>query len=152
MINGIPAPPGYYVPTQGAASPVPAAPGTYSPSSGAAAALVAPAGRYAPVAGMQATLLAGDLDASGTVSRPELDAALTNFYKTSPWLLMTNVLGVGSSNVTFALTNASEGAYTVLCSSNLVQWSVLGVASPRYYFTDTNAAKASIRYYRLAWP
>ena len=65
---------------------------------------------------------------------------------------MTNVVGLGETNVTFALSNSVAGAYSVQVSTNLADWQFLGPATPRYLFTDTNAPAASQRYYRLRWP
>jgi hypothetical protein len=86
------------------------------------------------------------------VSRPELDSVYAGYAVTSPWLLMTNVAGVGGTNVTFALPNAAEGAYGVEYSTNLSTWQLLGPALPRYLFIDTNAPGQPQRYYRLRWP
>ena len=60
--------------------------------------------------------------------------------------------GLGGTNVTFALTNSTAGAYSVLSSTDLVNWLYLGPATPRYEFTDTNAPAIPQRYYRLRWP
>jgi len=54
--------------------------------------------------------------------------------------------------VSFALTNATAGAYSVLMSTNLADWEYLGPATPRYEFLDTNAPTMPGRYYRLRWP
>lgn len=95
---------------------------------------------------------AGDLNHDGVVSRAELNAVYNNYATNSPWLLITNVVGLGTTNVSFGLSNSVEGAYTILYSSNLVNWLPLGPATPRYNFTDTNAPAASNRYYRLSYP
>ena len=47
------------------------------------------------------------------VSQAELDAVLANYWPTSPWLQMTNAAGLGGTNVTFALTNSTAGAFSV---------------------------------------
>jgi hypothetical protein len=96
--------------------------------------------------------LAGDLNGDGVVSQDELDAVYANYVTNSPWLYMTNVTGLGDTNVTFALSNSVLGAYTVQFSTNLVDWFDLGPASPRYLFTDTNAPAVPQRYYRLRYP
>ncbi len=38
---------------------------------------------------------------------------LSNYFRTSPWLSLTNVAGLGGTNVTFALTNSTAGAFSV---------------------------------------
>ncbi|MDB6125237.1 MAG: hypothetical protein JWQ71_4230, partial [Pedosphaera sp.] len=96
--------------------------------------------------------LAGDLNGDGFVSQAELDAVYGNYVTNSPWLYMTNVSGLGGTNVSFALDNPASGAYTVQYSTNLVDWLPLGPATPRYLFTDTNAPALPQRYYRLSYP
>ena len=94
----------------------------------------------------------GDTDGDGIVSQSELDTLLTNYFPNSPFLYMTNVAGLGGTNVTFALTNSLAGAFSVEYSTNLADWYFLGPATPRYLFTDTNAPAIPQRYYRLRWP
>lgn len=65
---------------------------------------------------------------------------------------MTNVAGLGGTNVTFALTNSLAGAFSVEYTTNFVDWYFLGPATARYEFTDTNAPAVPQRYYRLRWP
>ena len=67
-------------------------------------------------------------------------------------LQMTNVAGLGGTNVTFTLSNSTAGAFTVEYTTNLFDWQFLGPATPRYLFTDTNAPITPQRYYRLRWP
>ena len=94
---------------------------------------------------------AGDLNGDGLVSQGELDQILTNYWPTSPWIYLTNVAGLGESNVTFELSNATVGTFSVLMSTNLMDWDFLGPAMPRYELADTNAPAVQ-RYYRLRWP
>ena len=81
-----------------------------------------------------------------------IDAALANYWPYSPWLYRTNVVGLGGTNVTFALTNSTAGAFSVEYRTNLVDWQLLGPAMPRCLFTDTNAPAVPQRSYRLRWP
>ena len=94
----------------------------------------------------------GDLNGDGIVSQSEFDAVYTNYAKTSPWRYMTNVAGLGGTNVTFALSNSDIGSYTVQYSTNLTDWTTLGPAIPRFLFVDTNAPASPQRYYRLVFP
>jgi hypothetical protein len=86
------------------------------------------------------------------VDEGELQTVLSNYFPYSPWLRMTNVAGLGGTNVTFALTNAIAGAFSVEYTTNLADWQFLGPATPRYLFNDTNAPALPQRYYRLRWP
>ena len=92
----------------------------------------------------------GDANGDGVVGQNEFNAVLQNYLATSPYLFITNTLGLGQTNVTFALSNATAGNYLVQYSPDLVNWYNLGPATPRYYFTDTNAPGLPQRYYRLA--
>ncbi len=149
---GVPAPPGYYVPGPGATNPTPAAIGYYVPGYAATNQIPAPVGGYCPVMGMRSPILAGDLDGDSLVSQTELDAAYGNYITNSPWLFMTNVAGLGGTNVTFAVSNVPAVSLTVEFSTDLVNWTNLGLASPRYLFTDTNAPAVPQRSYRLRFP
>jgi alpha-tubulin suppressor-like RCC1 family protein len=99
-----------------------------------------------------AAFLPGDANGDGIVDQSELDAVYGNYLPNSPWLLMTNVTGLGETNVTFALSNSIFGGYSVEVSTNLADWQLLGPATPRYLFSDTNAPAAPQRYYRLRYP
>ena len=96
--------------------------------------------------------VAGDFNGDGVVSQPELDAVYANYVTNSPWLFMTNVAGLGGTNVTFALEGSPLGAYTVEYSTNLTDWLPLGAATPRYGFSDTNSTALPQRQYRLRYP
>jgi hypothetical protein len=65
---------------------------------------------------------------------------------------MTNLAGLGGTNVTFELSNSLAGAFSVLYSTNLTDWQFLGPATPLYKFIDPSAPEAAQRYYRLRWP
>lgn len=93
-----------------------------------------------------------NLNGNGIVSQSELNLVLSNYWPNSPWLFMTNVAGLGGTNVTFALSNSLAGAYSVEYSTDLVNWYYLGPAIPRYLFSDTNAPAIPQRFYRLSWP
>jgi len=94
----------------------------------------------------------GDQSGDGVVSESELSAVLAGYFPNSPWLHLTNVAGLGGTNVTFALTNSFAGAFSVEYTTNLSDWLLLGPATPRYLFTDTNAPAVPQRSYRLRWP
>jgi len=92
------------------------------------------------------------LNGNGAVTQADLDLVLSNYWPHSPWLSLINLAGLGTSNVTFALTNSTAGAFSVEASTNLTDWEFLGPATPRYEFTDTNAPAVPQRSYRLRWP
>lgn len=94
----------------------------------------------------------GDTNGDGLVNQAELDAVYARYATNSPFLLLTNVAGLGGTNVSFALQGSPAGAYTVEYSTNLVNWLPLGSATPRYGFTDTNAPASPQRHYRLRYP
>jgi len=94
----------------------------------------------------------GETNASGVVDQNELNAVLANYWPTSPWVTMTNVAGLGSTNIQFALTNANNWDFSVLVSTNLTSWQYLGPATPLYQFADPQSTNRPTRYYRLQWP
>ena len=98
------------------------------------------------------TTVPGDLNGDGKVDEAELQTVLSNYFPYSAWLRMTNVAGLGGTNVTFALSNSLAGAFSVEFTTNFAAWYFLGPATPRYLFTDTNAPAALQRFYRLRWP
>jgi hypothetical protein len=63
----------------------------------------------------------GDQDAADQVSQWELDAVYAGYLLNSPWLRMTNVAGLGGTNVSFTLPNSTAGAYHVEYTTNLVE-------------------------------
>jgi len=95
---------------------------------------------------------AGDLNGDGIVDQSELNAVYGNYVTNSQWLLMTNVAGLGGTNVTFTLSNSPLGNFSVEYSTDLINWSPLGSAAPFYLFTDTNAPASPQRSYRLRYP
>jgi hypothetical protein len=114
----------------------------FAPEKSFALSVTPPSGTGAP----------GDTNGDGVVSDAELNTVLSNYFPNSPFLQMTNVAGLGGTNVTFALTNSLAGAFSVEYTTNLLDWLFLGPATPRYEFTDTNAPAEPQRYYRLRWP
>ncbi|HHY86160.1 MAG TPA: hypothetical protein GYA07_11620 [Verrucomicrobia bacterium] len=93
-----------------------------------------------------------NLNGNGVLTESDLNLVLSNYFANSPFLQMTNVAGLGGTNVTFALTNDLSGAFSVEFSTDLADWHFLGPAMPCYVFTDTNAPAQPQRYYRLRWP
>jgi hypothetical protein len=94
----------------------------------------------------------GDLNGDGIVDPSEFAAVLASYHPANPWLQITNQLGLGGTNVTFALPNDTISPFSVEFSTNLTDWQLLGPATPRYEFTDTNAPASSPRFYRLRLP
>jgi len=73
-------------------------------------------------------------------------------YKLSPWLLMSNTAGLGTTNVQFALPYPTAWNFTVEATTNLLDWTTLGPAYPTYQFADPAATNAPQRSYRLRYP
>jgi hypothetical protein len=96
--------------------------------------------------------LTGDFNGDGMVDQNELNEVYANYLPTSPWLYITNTVGLGSTNVVFSLVNSLGYAYTVQWTTNFNTWTSLGPANPLYQFTDTNAPLLPQRYYRLVYP
>ncbi len=91
------------------------------------------------------------LHTNGVVLPADLDLVLSNYWSNASSLFLTNVAGLGTPVVIFALTNYTGENFDVDYSSNLIDWTPLGNTSPRFQFTDTNAP-AGQGYYRLRWP
>src|SRR5262249_35616524 len=89
----------------------------------------------------------------GAVDQPNLNLALYNYFTTADPFLLTNVAGLGGSNVSFGVSNSPESIFNVQYSTNPPGgWQTLGPALLDYHFTDTNAPAAPQRYYRLIFP
>jgi hypothetical protein len=93
-----------------------------------------------------------NLHTNGIILTADLNLVLSNYFANSAPLYMAGVAGLGSPSVTFALTNSVGDLFNVEYSTNLMNWQLLGPATPRYRFTDTNAPGSSQRYYRLRLP
>jgi hypothetical protein len=104
--------------------------------------------------GTNAYAVAGDLNGDGIVDQDELNAVLANYWASSQWVCMTNPTKLSEGFFQFALTNATGWNFTVLVSSDAVDWTNLpGPAYPVYQFYDPAAASnAPERLYRLRWP
>jgi hypothetical protein len=96
--------------------------------------------------------LNGDANRDGIISPDELSAVYASYLPTSPFLTLTNVAGLGGTNVTFALANFTNENYKVEYTTDLTNWFPLGDASPRFEFNDTNAPAVPQRFYRLRAP
>ncbi|HOX57256.1 MAG TPA: FG-GAP-like repeat-containing protein [Candidatus Paceibacterota bacterium] len=94
-----------------------------------------------------------NLNGDGILTEADLDLVLSYYSPNSPFLQLTNVAGLGGTNVTFALTDDPvAGAFGVEYTTNFADWHFLGPATPRYLFTDTNAPAVPQRHYRLRRP
>ena len=96
----------------------------------------------------------GDLNGDSIVDQEELGIVLSNYWAHSASVYMTNPASLRGGIFQFALTNTSAWNFTVLVSTNFLDWTNLpGPAYPVYQFFDPDAASnAPSRYYRLRWP
>ena len=71
-------------------------------------------------------------------------------------LVLTNVSVVPSKQFQFGFTGFTMLTYTVLASTNLANWSVLGPADEKspgqYLYIDTNISNFTRRFYRVQQP
>ncbi len=91
------------------------------------------------------------LNGTGVMSASEAASVMQNY-----WNGTTNSIAAFSSAVPglfqFGLTNAVGLNFTVMVSTNLVDWGELPDASPQFLFSDPAATNAPTRFYRLRWP
>jgi len=70
--------------------------------------------------------------------------------------VLANSLRLGNGAFQFAYSNTTGLSYSVVASSNLVNWAAIGTAtqlpSGLYRFTDGTATNYGRRFYRLRWP
>jgi hypothetical protein len=102
--------------------------------------------------GVPALYAPGDLNGDGAVSADELSTVQQNFWQTHP-LQMTGLSGVGSGMMTLGVSNSAGPGFTVLASTNLVDWVELtNGLSMRYQINDPDTTKYPQRFYRLRTP
>ncbi len=95
----------------------------------------------------------GDMNGDGIVDQSELNAVLANYWAHSPLVSMTNAARLCEGKFQFELTNTSAWNFTVLVSTNLVNWTnLLSPAYPVFQFVDPESSNAPQRFYRLQWP
>jgi alpha-tubulin suppressor-like RCC1 family protein len=96
----------------------------------------------------------GDLNGDGRVSQDELLGVVSNFFATtSDKLIMTNSIALGRGLFQFGLTNNSGWNFSVLVSTNLIDWSPLSAsAQPVWQFLDPEGTNQPRRFYRIRWP
>lgn len=98
-------------------------------------------------------IVPGDTNGDGIVDQAELNVVLANYWAHSPWVYMTNAARLCDGRFQFELTNASAWNFTVLVTTNLMDWTNLpGPAYPVYQFRDPEGTNAPQRFYRLRWP
>lgn len=98
-------------------------------------------------------IVPGDTNGDGIVDQAELNVVLANYWAHSPWVCMTNAALLGEGKFQFELTNATAWNFSVLVTTNLVDWTNLpGPAFPVYQFLDSEGTNARQRFYRLRWP
>lgn len=93
-------------------------------------------------------LVPGDINGDGIVDQIELGIIMSNYWP----LAMTNASGLSTTNVQFVLAYTNDWDLNVEVSTNLIDWSFLGLAYPFYQFSDPDATNLPRRFYRLRWP
>lgn len=106
----------------------------------------------APGSGGGSSGVLGDRDGDGIVGGSEFAEVAGNYWGQRAWLCMTNVAGLGGTNVSFEITNVQASPFLVEGSPDLKSWATLGTALPRFAFADTNAPANPSRFYRLRVP
>ena len=97
--------------------------------------------------------VAGDLNGDGRVNESELNNVLSNFWLTSPSLVMTNPSSLSGGLFQFGLTNVADWNLSVFASTNLIDWQLLSTpAKPVWQFLDPAYTNYPQRFYRLQWP
>ena len=95
----------------------------------------------------------GDLNGDGIVDQNELNQVLANYWAHAPALYMMDPAAQCNGQLQFVLTNISAWNFTVLVSSNFVDWTNLpNPAFPVYQFQDPAATNSDLRVYRLRYP
>ncbi|HND00063.1 MAG TPA: choice-of-anchor Q domain-containing protein, partial [Myxococcota bacterium] len=97
-------------------------------------------------------LVAGDLNGDGIIQESELALVVSNYWVNLPRPQMTNVVGLGETNVSFSVPAPLLVGFEVQSSTNLVDWEYVGPAIPRFEFLDTTAPGVPQRFYRLLSP
>jgi hypothetical protein len=95
--------------------------------------------------------LEGDVNGDGVVDASEMKTVAHNFWASSP-PQMTGLMPLGQGAFQFGLSNAVGLDFSVLASTNLMDWLVLSNVVPRLQFSDPDAPKYPERFYRLRWP
>lgn len=93
----------------------------------------------------------GDLNGDGVVDAGEMKTVAHNFWASSPPQVTALRLS-GRGVFQFGLSHAVGSDFSVLASTNLVDWLVLSNVVPHLQFYDPDAAKYPERFYRLRWP
>lgn len=107
--------------------------------------------------------VAGDTNGDGVVDDSEAAGVIQNLNASTLavaiqkyWLTTTNRItsfsSVGPGLFQFGLTNTVGLNFTVMVSTNLVDWEELPDASSQFLFSDSAATNAPTRFYRLRWP
>ncbi len=74
----------------------------------------------------------------------------------APVVVLDQAARLPGGAFTIAFTNPPGGSFSVLASTNLTTWSLLGapteMSAGQYQFTDSQAANSPARFYRVSWP
>jgi len=97
-------------------------------------------------------IVPGDVDNVGYIDQNDLNGVLSNYWPHT-LIAMTNPEILSGGLVQFTLTNISAWDFTVMVSTDLVNWSVLPTeAFPVFQFVDPESTNLPRRFYQLRWP
>lgn len=94
----------------------------------------------------------GDFNGNGIVEQAELNSVYQNYWQANP-AVITNALGMGSSDVRLAVENSLGWQLDVMVSVDLLDWTTLQTnVAPVFQVEDLESTNHTARYYRLQSP
>lgn len=93
----------------------------------------------------------GDFNGDGAVDQTDLTAILRAFLTSNPPPIFS-VSAPTTNRFQFSLSDLGPLNFTVLASTNLIEWEPIGVGSVSFDFLDADATNHSMRHYQLQLP
>lgn len=152
MTAPLPAMPGYYSPATKAVSLQMAAPGSFVCTEGATNTTPAPPGSIAPISGMTAAISIGELGATHGIGLAELNLIISNYWAANPAVTLSNFSRAENGKFHLQFLDDPNPGFTVLASTNLVDWEPIGHSVPGALFEDPASSNLIQRFYRVTLP